>query len=157
MGLLTAVPAEEQAIGDHAARHQPGRRCQEPATAERWAGRHGQGVEHGLQAVHRCLASHLVIGGLERQAAAGQPLQAQAEHRVLGNGRVDVGALIGVELVVQVGHQLLIRGYRVHRRSPVEGLGTVCSGGYSASFARAVASRLITVPMGTCRTSATSR
>jgi hypothetical protein len=39
---------------------------------------------------------------LERQAAAIQPLQAQTDHRVFGNGRVDACPLFGIELVIQV-------------------------------------------------------
>ncbi|MNW23081.1 hypothetical protein D3C71_2249660 [compost metagenome] len=51
---------------------------------------------------------HFGISLLERQVAAGQPLQAQVERRVFGDGRVDAGALFGIELVVEIGHQLLV-------------------------------------------------
>ena len=156
-GLLTFLPAQEQAIRQHATGQQPGRCRQEPATAERWTGRRGQGVEHRLQAIHGGLPIQLIERFLERQAAAIQPLQAQADHRVFGNGRIDACPLFGIELVIKVRHQLLIREFRVHRRSPLEGFGTDCNGGYSASFTRAAARRLMTVPMGTCNTSATSR
>ncbi|MNF83362.1 hypothetical protein D3C84_656850 [compost metagenome] len=157
--VLACLPAKEQPVREHAAQHQAGCRREEPAPIYRRPGRRGQGVEHRLQAVHGRLLRQFVVGGLERQAAAGQPLKAQVEHRVFGDDCVDAAALIAIELVVEVGHQLLVRRHRVivHRRSPVEGFDTACKGGYSASFARAAARRLMTVPMGTSRTSATSR